>query len=161
MHVTGRLMMASVGSTIVGSARSSNRMSRAPYNTAPCMSHLCFVRRFSDSLSLSRPLAGFLVERVGSLGGPLFKDGFRHRKRREDVRPSGIERELSQGLGCFRLRESRIHRAIQVVTGALEHAMMNNTIVILVIRMTSLTSLLLRATHDKTRSSALVLFIAD
>src|SRR3954462_20772 len=122
MHVTGRLMMASVGSTIVGSARSSNRMSRAPYNTAPCMSHLSFVRRFSDSLSLSlsRPLAGFLVERVGSLGGPLFKDGFRHRKRREDVRPSGIERELSQGLGCFRLRESRIHRAIQVVRDLLD-----------------------------------------
>src|SRR4051794_3598722 len=31
-------MIASVGSTIVGSARSSNRTSRAPYNTAPCMS---------------------------------------------------------------------------------------------------------------------------
>src|SRR5436309_15821493 len=45
MHVTGRLMIASVGSTIVGSARSSNRMSRAPYNTAPCMSHLSFVDR--------------------------------------------------------------------------------------------------------------------
>src|SRR4051812_5221031 len=46
-------------------------------------------------------------------------------------------------------------------TGAVEHARMNNTIVILVIRMTSLASLLLRATHDKTRSSALVLFVAD
>src|SRR3954466_1008713 len=65
MHVTGRLMMASVGSTIVGSARSSNRMSRAPYNTAPCMSHLSFVRRLSDSLSLSHRVAGFLVEGVG------------------------------------------------------------------------------------------------
>src|SRR3954471_9803331 len=63
MHVTGRLMMASVGSTIVGSARSSNLMSRAPYNTAPCMSHLSFVRRFSDSLS--HRVAGFLVEGVG------------------------------------------------------------------------------------------------
>src|SRR3954468_16405783 len=63
MHVTGRLIMASVGSTIVGSARSSNRMSRAPYNTAPCMSHLPFVRRFSDSLS--HRVAGFLVEGVG------------------------------------------------------------------------------------------------
>src|SRR3954470_20126100 len=63
MHVTGRLMMASVGSTIVGSARSSNRMSRAPYNTAPCMSHLSLVRRFSDSLS--HRVAGFLVEGVG------------------------------------------------------------------------------------------------
>src|SRR4051812_27988556 len=43
MHVTGRLMMASVGSTIVGSGRSSKRMSRAPYNTVPCISHLSFV----------------------------------------------------------------------------------------------------------------------
>src|SRR3954452_10536711 len=63
MHVTGRLMMASVGSTIVGSARSSNRMSRAPYNTAPCMSHLSFVRLVSDSPSPR--VAGFLVECVG------------------------------------------------------------------------------------------------
>src|SRR3954468_22105303 len=63
MHVTGRLIMASVGSTIVGSARSSNRMSRAPYNTAPCMSHLSFVRRFS--YSRSHRVAGFLVEGVG------------------------------------------------------------------------------------------------
>src|SRR3954471_13168197 len=45
MHVTGRLMMASVGSTIVGSARSSKRMSRAPYNTVACISHLSFVAR--------------------------------------------------------------------------------------------------------------------
>src|SRR3954470_19898005 len=44
--------------------------------------------------------------------------------------------------------------------GAVEHARMNNTIVILVIGMTSLTSLLLRAAHDRTRSSALVLFVA-
>src|SRR5436309_1762301 len=63
MHVTGRRMIASVGSTIAGSARSSNRMSRAPYNTAPCMSHLSLVRRFSDPLS--HRVAGFLVEGIG------------------------------------------------------------------------------------------------
>src|SRR5437667_3132761 len=54
MHVTGRLMIASVGSTIVGSARSSNRMSRAPYNTAPCMSHLSFVDRGRRVVALHR-----------------------------------------------------------------------------------------------------------
>src|SRR3954447_3368245 len=89
MHVTGRLMMASVGSTIVGSARSSNRMSRAPYNTAPSMSHLSFVRLVSDSLSLSHRVAGFLVEGVGlahdvrliHLGGPVVRVDFLERDR--------------------------------------------------------------------------------
>src|SRR4051812_33847221 len=48
MHAIGRLMIASVGSTIAGSARSSKRTSRAPYNTAPCISHLSFVLLVGD-----------------------------------------------------------------------------------------------------------------
>src|SRR4051812_8276353 len=68
MHVTGRLMIASVGSTIVGSARSSNRTSRAPYNTAPCISHLSSLSeglRPSDSptRSLASRFAGSLRSR--------------------------------------------------------------------------------------------------
>src|SRR4051812_26600872 len=59
MHVTGRLMIASVGSTIVGSARSSNRTSRAPYNTAPCISHLSFVLLVGD---VFEPIHGLAIE---------------------------------------------------------------------------------------------------
>src|SRR3954467_1640350 len=61
MHVTGRLMIASGGSTIVGSARSSNRMSCAPYNTAPCISHLLSWRGYARDRSVqNNPL--FLKE---------------------------------------------------------------------------------------------------
>jgi hypothetical protein len=84
MHVTGRLMIASVGSTIAGSVRSSNRMSRAPYNTAPCISHLSFVH-LGDAWSLlsvspaflrarravGRPPRAYLARILGNLGSTL------------------------------------------------------------------------------------------
>src|SRR5438105_12275609 len=41
-HVAEVLMMASVGLTIFGSSRSSNRTSRGPYKTAPCIFFLLF-----------------------------------------------------------------------------------------------------------------------
>src|SRR5689334_17837932 len=77
MHVTGRLMIASVGSTIVGSARSSNRMSRAPYNTAPCISHLSFVHP-CDALPLHRVTRGIASPSAVLLVGDVFEpiDGF-------------------------------------------------------------------------------------
>src|SRR5689334_13522986 len=54
MHATGRLRIASVGSMMVGSARSSNRTSRAPCNTAPCMGMSPFVASHIIQRSVQR-----------------------------------------------------------------------------------------------------------
>src|SRR3954469_11605006 len=71
MHVTGRLMMASVGSTIAGSGRSSNRISRGPYKTVVCMG--------SPSSIL---LVGDVFEPIHRLAIELLLHGdVRHRRR--------------------------------------------------------------------------------
>src|SRR5262249_51631935 len=65
MHVTGRLMMASVDSWIVGSGRSSNRMSWAPYKTVACMSHPVRNHPGGRTCPFSHRVARLFVERVG------------------------------------------------------------------------------------------------
>src|SRR3954470_17980274 len=77
MHVAGRLMIASVGSTMIGSARSSNRTSRAACNTPPRMRHL-FFRCLSASVVL---LVGHVFEPVDGLAIELLLHGdVRHRR---------------------------------------------------------------------------------
>src|SRR3954447_25732518 len=66
MHVTGRLMIASVGAAIAGSAQPSKRTSRAPCSTAPCITYLA-LRCLSSSVVLFvgdvlQPVDGLAVE---------------------------------------------------------------------------------------------------
>src|SRR3954469_18681064 len=84
MQVAGKLMIASVGSMMAGSARSSNRTSRAPRNTAPCMNVLAF-RSVSASFVL---LVGYVFQPVDRLAIELLLHGdVRHRGGRRRAMP--------------------------------------------------------------------------
>src|SRR5581483_11206905 len=78
MHVAGRLTIASVGSTMAGSGRSSNRTSRAPYNMVPCICALVSSCRLTSFVLIVghvfEPLDGLAIELllhgdVGHRGG--------------------------------------------------------------------------------------------
>src|SRR5215208_7306393 len=84
MHVTGRLMIASVGSTMAGSGRSSNRTSRAPYNTAPCM----IVPSLSVLLTAVVLIVGHVFQPVDRFPIELLLHGdVRHRRLRRGAMP--------------------------------------------------------------------------
>src|SRR5438128_8452501 len=101
----------SVVAALKRSSYAGSTASSAMRTYVPCVSS-ARTRPHTDNVSTDAPM---IRNRLNLMSAPFLEHFFCHGQRRENVRPTRVEGELREDFGGFRLRQSVIHRPVEVV----------------------------------------------